>query len=473
MAHYSKDDYKLSSPERSTTLQKERQVVVPPSQPPPRQGQLWSSRDRRAVDNASTGEETQKLLTAGITRASPFNDDWEWPANENRALVLRKGDPHQNVGEVLDRSIRVRGEDVTQNPTDKHYSATSYRVPGSGPGSYADRSLPYVSHQATMESELDNVDRYGQSESGYSSKAYFGRSGRKPLHREIERVKDREWRRRSPRHALSPTSSDDDDYQSFRDGSSSRSESKLSDQQLITKTLQKYTTFQSDKLPAAAINSEPTPLRDDPLRSRPKDDQGYDAMNGESQDASAGARSQSVPLKPSVVTTAGEVFNGAITGPDLNYVDTDPRRILSRNGIPSPPSIPYWRPIGAGFATGPSDQSGESQWHRRDDGESTLPPFNPPRQTSRGDVNHVYPPVAPILNGRHTDDYHGNSASGTSPPKSSDTGAHEAREAAQGVTPREPRVTAINDASSDTSKPRRLHRQDRKATIEDAEAEYE
>lgn len=428
MSHYLKDDYGLSNPERSTTIQRERVIPVIPSQPPPRQEQIRPSKDQRPVDNSTTGEDIQRILTPGITRASTFNDDWERPANENRALVLRKGGSHQTVGEVLDCSIRVRGEDVAQSPTDEYYSATSYRVPESGPSSYADRSLPFVSRQATMESEPANVDRYGQFQSGYSSKAYVGRGGRKPLHREIERVKDRGRRRRSPRHAVSSTSSDDDDYPPLRERSSSRSESRLSDQQLITKTLQRYTTFQSDKLPVTQISSELTLPRDDPLRSRPKDHQGHDALNGETQNGLAGAPSQSVLSNPSAVTTTGEIFSGIIKDPDSSYVE----EIIEEKVY--------------------------------------LPSFNVPRRNSR-DVNHAYyPPVA--LN-RHTDGNRGNPATETSTQSTSETGEHEAREALQEDVPREPRISESSDASSDAGGRRTLRRQGRQATIEDAEADQD
>ena len=472
MSHYTKNDYGLSSPERSTTLQTEGgEMIIIPSQLPPRQEQLRPSRDQRAVDNSRTGDDTQHILTPGITRASTFSDDWERPANENRALVLRKGGSHQALGEVLDRSIRVRGGNVTQRPRDESYSATSYGVPESTSSNYAARSLPYVSRQATMESEPATVGRYGQSENGYSSKAHFERGGRKPLHREIERVKNRERRRRSPRHGFSSTSSDDDDYPPFRERSSSRSESKLSDQQLITKTLQKYTTFQSDKLPVIETSSEPNPPRDAPLRSMPKDHWGLDALSGETQDASAGAPSQSVPSKPDAVTTTGETFSGTITGLDLSYVNTDPRIFLSRNGIPPPPSTIHWRPMGAELDLGPSNQNREVERHRGDDGETTLPAFNPPRRTSRGDGNHLYPPVP--LNRRHADGNQGNLAIETSIQITSETGAREAGEAGQGDASREPRITEVSDASSDASGRRRLRRQDRRATIEDAESDQD
>ena len=462
MSHYSKDDYGLSGPERSTTLQREREIRIMPSQPPPRQEQLRPPEYQRGVDNSTTKGDTQQILSPGITRASTFNDDWEWPANENRALVLRKGGSHQALGEVLDRSIRVRGEDV-------RHSATSYRVPESTSSSYANQSIPYVSRQATMESEPANVDRYGQSDSGYSSKAYFRRGGRKPIHREIERVKDRERRRRSPRHAFSSISSDDDDYPPFRDPSSSRSESKLSDQQLITKTLQKYTTFQSDKLPTTEISSELTPPRDDPLRSRPKDHQGHDALNGETQDPSAAAQSQSVPSKSSAVTTTGEVFNGTLTGLDLSHVDTDPRRFPSMNRIPPPPPAMYWLPMGAKLQPGPSNSTRETERDREDDGETTQPVFSPPRRASRGDANHAYSPAN--QNGRHTEVYHGNPATETSTQPTTKTGAYETLEVGPGDVSRESRIIEVNDASSDADGHRRLHPQDRKATIEEVETD--
>lgn len=427
-----------------------------------------------------------------IRRTSTFDDD-TWPNAASKALVLRTGGSRQPDDylreQILDRSIRIRGDTDDSILPVKDVIIERHRTsPDSRQSSYSERDRRHVSRRPTLESELVFEER--------SSRAHGGYSNGRPRHRDVERVKNRPWRSRP---AFS--SSEDDDYRPIRRRTASKQQPGPSNEELITQTLKRFTTFQGDRPPSATQTSPADTSSRQPIP----------AANG---DISTGQEFQSTKLPLSTasrtlsVTALGQSqaepsaplgFGTMSEEPGTMAEGTSPQSPTqvssypSMDGsspqpgaLPSPPlyNCPICKPE-PGQAkrhfTRPDHLAGHLESvHRDKDGNvpyvvngSLRDPQGNTRAASR--INGQAIPAPPLPRRQGADgpslsdfsiDY---VLAGVDSPTKPTPGAGRNE---QPKATKEPRITEVSDESSEDGR-RRLRKEDRKATVEDLEPDLE
>ena len=197
-------------------------------------------------DNRSSSWE---YIRPAVRRTSTF-DDGTWPGVESKALVLRTGGARPTPGymqeHILDRSIRVRGEqDVLSSP--EYHNIKRLRSPtDSRHSSYSERDRAFLPRRPSLELYRADNERYATFATGKPFNTRKGSSHGRPRNRDLERVKNRHQRSRQ-----TVSSSEDDDYLAMPAPIASKQQSKPSDEEVITQTLKRFTTFQGDQPPNA------------------------------------------------------------------------------------------------------------------------------------------------------------------------------------------------------------------------------
>ena len=267
-----------------------------------------------------------------IRRTSTFMED-SWPTAASKALVLRTGgsrQPDDYLRErILDRSIRIRG--------DPERSISPVRIIMAPPppadsrqSSYSERDRRHVSRRPTLESELAFEER--------SSRAHRGYSHGRPRHRELERVKNRPWRSRP---AFS--SSEDDDYPPTRRRTASNQRSGPSNEEVITQTLKRFTTFQGDQPPAATQTStvdtssrQPTNAQNGDIPAETSPPLGLGTMSEEPGTMAEGTSLQSPIQAPSYPSVNGSLPQpGALPPPPPPRQHDPPQSTLNTAHAPT------------------------------------------------------------------------------------------------------------------------------------------
>ena len=445
--------------------------------------------NRQISDYGLVEEYPYRQRSPPIRRTSTFNED-SWPSAASKALVLRTGgsrQPDDYLRErILDRSIRIRGEPEHSISPVRNVIVEAHRTPAdSRQSSYSERDRRHVSRRPTPESDLVFEERSSRAHGGYSS-------GR-PRHRDLERVKNRPWRSRP---AFS--SSEDDDYRPTRRRTASKQRSGPSNEELITQTLKRFTTFQGDQPPAATQTSLVDTSSRQPINAQKGDIVIYQGSHLTEPPFSTALQTPSVtalghrPAEASTPLGLGTLSEE----PGAMAEGTSPQSPIrapsypSTNGSPPqpgalPPPPLYTCPIckpQPGQAkrqfTRPEHLDGHLQSvhhvfeslrdHRGDlraasgINEQDIPPPSLPRQhdPSLSDFNVDYVPSAP------RGDSLGFGAN--SPTKPTPTAGVNGQPKAT----KEPRTTEVSDESSEDGV-RRLRKEDRKATVEDLEPDQE
>ncbi|KAL8797714.1 MAG: hypothetical protein Q9195_000066 [Heterodermia aff. obscurata] len=389
-----------------------------------------------------------------IRRASTF-DDGTWPGAEGKALVLRTGGSRPTPGymqeHILDRSIRVRGEqEILSSP--EYPNITRFRSPAdSRQSSYSERHRAFLPRRSTFDLDSADDERYVHFHTGKPSNPRKESSHRKPRNRDLERVKNRHQRSRR-----TISSSEDDDYLGMPDRIASKQQSKPSDEEVIAQTLKRFTTFQGDQLPNATEN----PSAVDSLR-----------------------RHSPPQNRDSIVDLDRQRGKGR----ELETMSEEPDAMPNGNGPRSPSQAPFYPstnrfppPPPSGPPRSPGSNSGSPRNPRarsRGRGYNTDGPD--PVYRPQDYYNFLNSPISPLLEPEQS-----NNVEIDSPRLSSDD-VNPALESSIKPAPKvgavangqskgskEPRITELSDGSSEGGR-RKLHRKDRKATVEDFEPDLE
>ena len=376
-------------------------------------------------------------------RASTFDDEI-WPNVESKALVLRTGGSRPTPGymqeHILDRSIRIRGEQDVLNSPDYPNIRKRRNPTDSRQSSYSERDRAFLPRRPSVEPGWADHERYAYFNTEEPFNARKRSSHRKPRNRDLERVKNRHQRSRK-----TVSSSEDDDDLAMPDSIASKQQSKPSDEELITQTLKRFTTFQGDQPPNIHDQSQIDYLR------------GYNVA--QNRDSTSDLDRQ-----------RGEVRR-------LETMSEGPDAIPNGNGPRSPSQAPFY-PNTIRFPPPPVPP-------RSPDSTSGSP--RKPRAESRGrgyDTDVPVPAYRP-------QDYHKFPNSPFSPfpepEHSNNAEIHTARLSSDEVSPalesstksapiavangqvkgtKEARITELSDGSSEDGRGK-LVKKDRKATVED------
>ena len=385
-------------------------------------------------------------IQPAVRRTSTF-DDGTWPGVENKALVLRTGGSRPTPGymqeHILDRSIRVRGEqDVLSSP--EYPNIKRLRSPNdSRQSSYSERDRVFLPRRSSFDPDWADDERYVHFNAGKPFNAHNGSSHRRPRNRDLERVKNRHLRSRR-----TISSSEDDEYSTMPDRIASKQQSKQSDEEVITQTLKRFTTFQGDQPP----NSNQNLSAVDSLR-RHNVAQNRDGTIDLDRQREKGRGLETMPEEPDAMPNG----NGPRSPSQAPFYP-------STNRFPPPPGPP--RPPDSNSES-PRNPRAESQ-RRGYDADVPVPAYRP-----QGYYNILNSPVSPLpqpeLSNNVVMDPTRLSSDEVSPAFESSTKAARNTVAhGQG----KPRITELSDGSSEDGR-RKLHQKDRKATVEDLEPDLE
>ena len=385
-----------------------------------------------------------------VRRTSTF-DDGTWPVVENKALVLRTGGSRPTPGymqeHILDRSIRVRGEqDVLSSP--EFPNIRRPRSPNdSRQSSYRERDRAFLPRRSSFEPDWADDERYVYVNSAKSLNAHNGSSHRKPRNRDLERVKNRHLRSRR-----TISSSEDDDYSTMPDRIASKQQSKPSDEEVITQTLKRFTTFQGDQPPNSNRN--------------------LSAVDSLRRHNAAQNRDGTIDLD-----------RQREKGRGLETMSEEPDAMPNENGPRSPSQAPFYpsttrfppppRPPRSPDSNSESPRNPRAESQRRGyDADVPVPDYRP-----QDYHNILNSPISPLpeperSNNVEMDPTRLRSDEVSPALESSTKRARNTVANGQGKGRKEPRITELSDGSSEDGR-RKLHQKDRKATVEDFEPDLE
>ena len=389
-------------------------------------------------------------IQPAVRRTSTF-DDGTWPVVENKALVLRTGGSRPTPGymqeHILDRSIRVRGEqDVLSSP--EYPNIKSLRSPNdSRQSSYSERDRAFLPRRSSVDVDWADDERYVYFNAGKPFSAHNGSSHRKPRNRHLERVKNRHLRSRR-----TISSSEDDEYSTMPDRIASRQQSKPSDEELITQTLKRFTTFQGDR--------------------PPNSNQNLSAVDSLRRHNAAQNRDGTIDLD-----------RQREKGRGLETMSEEPDAMPNENGPRSPSQAPFYpstnrfppppRPPRSPDSNSESPRNPRAESQRRGyDADVPVPDYRP--QDYHNILNSPISPLPePELSNNVEMDPTRLRSDEVSPALESSTKrARNTVANGQGKGRKEPRITELSDGSSEDGR-RKLHQKDRKATVEDFEPDLE
>ena len=378
-------------------------------------------------------------------RRSTFDDE-TWPGVESKAIVLRTGGSRPTPGymqeHILNRSIRVRGEqDVLSSP--EYPNAKRFRSPNdSRQSSYSERAF---------------LPRRPSFEPGWatSSKPFNARqenSHRKPRNRDLERVKNRHQRSRR-----TISSSEDDDYLAMPNRAASKQQSKPSDEEVITQTLKRFTTFQGDQPPNATQSS---------------------SAEGSSRRPNA-AQSRDSTIDPDTQISKGRGLGTMYEEPDTVTNENGPQSPSQApfypitNRFPPPPGPPRSPNSTSGFPRNPIADSRARGY----DSDVSVPTYVPHDHYNSVDASDGWGQNSPAPKPEHSNNVETNPTRLSSDHvipglESSTRPAPNAVANGQVKDTKGSRITELSDGSSEDGR-RRLRRKDRKATVEDFEPDLE
>ena len=405
-------------------------------------------RERRESSSSSASSAASRgYIGPALRRRTSTFDDGAWPDVESKALVLRTGGSRPTPGymqeHILDRSIRVRGEqDVLSSP--EHLNRLRLRSPtDSRQSSYSERDRAILPRRPSLEPSWAVDSPFADLNSGNSFNARMRNSHRKPRNRDLERVKNRHQR---PRKTAS--SSEDDDYLTRSDRIASKQQSKPSDEEIITQTLKRFTTFQGDQPPNAA--------------------QVVSAVGSSREQNSALTRDSAIDRQRGRgrgLETMSEEPDAILKG-DGPFSASQAPFYPSSNLFPPPPGLPRSPDSTSGSPRNPS-----AEFRRRGyDTDVPVPVYRPQEYH-----NFVNSPNSPLTEPEHPNKVE------IDPTRLRSDGVSPAIKGSAKVAPKtvlngkvkitkEPRVMELSDGSSEDGR-RKLHKTDRKATVEDFEPE--
>ena len=401
-------------------------------------------RHARRRDSRSSSSE---YIHYSPRRRSTFDDE-TWPGVESKAIVLRTGGSRPVPGymqeHILDRSIRVRGEqDVLSEP--EYPNVKRFRSPtDSRQSSYSERDRAFLPRRPSLES--------GWAMSSKPLNARKENSHRKPRNRDLERVKNRHQRSRR-----TISSSEDDDYLAMPNRIISKQQSKPSDEEVITQTLKRFTTFQGDQPPNATQSSP--------------------AVGSSRRPNAAQSRNSTIDLGTHISNGRG-----------LGTMYEEPDTVASGNAPGSPSQAPFYPitnrfPPPPGPPRSPNSASGSPRNPRAEsrgrgyDSDVSVPTYRPHDHYNSVDANDGWDQILPAPKPEHStnveisptrlrsDDVNPALESSTRP-------APNAAANGQVKDTKGSRITELSDGSSEDGR-QRLHRKDRKATVEDFEPDLE
>ena len=386
-------------------------------------------------------------IRPAVRRTSTF-DDGTWPGVESKALILRTGGSRPTPGYMQEwiegRSIRVRGEQDVLSPPEYYYERSFRSPPDSRHSSYSERDRASLPRRPSLEPYWADYERSATFATGKPFNTRKESSHGRPRNRDLERVKNRH-----PRSRRTVSSSEDDDYLAMPDRVASKQQSKPSDEEVITQTLKRFTTFQGDQPPnatqsPAAASSSRRPNTND-LDTRISNGRGLETMFEEPDAMTNGPGSPSQsPFYPS--TNRFPPPPGPRRSPD------------STSGSPKKPRV-------------------ESQGRGYDIDVAVPPTYRPRDYYDFPNANAGDSPISPVPEPARSNkaeiDARRQRSNEVSPALVGSTrAAPNAVANGQVKGTKEARITELSDGSSEDGR-RKLHGKDRKATVEDFEPDLE